>query len=74
MVNRHLQLNIYKKIHTEGTGVLFCGIIMKLIKIMEVVVVEIEKLLEQVLILEKISKDQNVVTAITEFKKEIDGP
>lgn len=41
---------------------------------MEVVVVEIKQLLEQILILEKIAKDENVVTAITECKKAIDSP
>lgn len=35
---------------------------------------EIEQLLEQILILEKTTEDQNVVTAITELKKEIDSP
>jgi len=41
---------------------------------LEVVVVEIAKLLEEILILERKTEDQSVITAITELKKEIDSP
>ncbi|MGN4742434.1 hypothetical protein [Bacillus cereus group sp. MYBK227-1] len=64
-------MNIAKK-RERAFG--FYGIIIKLIKNLEVVVVEIEQLLEQILILERTTEDQNVVTAITELKKEIDSP